>query len=129
MSSTAASTKKGKVYDKIFALCSPGDLLTNHALVGRHGGREHASCDKLAWLAETNKQLVEKNDQLDKELKDEVARLTSENTKLKEWVSKLDKDFSSKLLITQLLISFTIIHHAQHRLMLECSRTPKHKDT
>jgi hypothetical protein len=40
--------------------------------------------DKLARLAESNKELVEKNDQLDKERKDEVARLTSENTKLKE---------------------------------------------
>jgi cell division protein FtsB len=53
--------------------------------------------DKLAWLSESNKELVEKNDQLDKERKDEVARLTSENTKLKERVTKLDKDFSSKL--------------------------------
>jgi cell division protein FtsB len=53
--------------------------------------------DKLAWLAKNNKELVEKNDQLNKEHKDEVARLTSENTKLKEWVTKLDKDFSSKL--------------------------------
>jgi hypothetical protein len=39
---------------------------------------------------------MEKNDQLDKELKGEVARLTSENTKLKEQVTKIDKDFSSK---------------------------------
>jgi hypothetical protein len=37
--------------------------------------------DKLA-LAESNKELVEKNNQLDKERKDEVARLTSKNTKL-----------------------------------------------
>jgi hypothetical protein len=85
--------------------------------------------DKLAWLSESNKELVEKNNQLDKELKDEVACLTSENTKLKERVTKLDKDFSSKLSTTQLLISFTNIHHAQHGLMLECSRKPKHKDT
>jgi hypothetical protein len=85
--------------------------------------------DKLARLAESNKELVEKNDQLNKECKDEVARLTSENTKLKERVTKLDKDFSSKLSTTQLLIPFTIIHHAQHGLMLECSRTPKCKDT
>jgi hypothetical protein len=85
--------------------------------------------DKLAQLSETNKQLVEKNAQLDKELKDKVARLTSENTKLKERVTKLDKDFLCKLLITQLLIFFTIIHHAHHGLVLECSRTPEHKDT
>jgi predicted nuclease with TOPRIM domain len=85
--------------------------------------------DKLARLAESNKELVEKSDQLDKAHKDEVARLTSENTKLKEQVSKLNKDFSSKLSTTQLLIPFTIIHHAQHGLMLECSRTPKRKDT
>jgi hypothetical protein len=52
--------------------------------------------DKLARLLETNKELMKKNDQLDKELKDEVAHLTSENTKLMEWVTKLDKDFSSK---------------------------------
>jgi cell division septum initiation protein DivIVA len=52
--------------------------------------------DKLARLLETNKELMEKNDQLDKELKGEVARVTSENTKLKERVTKLDKDFSSK---------------------------------
>jgi hypothetical protein len=42
--------------------------------------------DKLARLAESNKEQVEKNNQLDKERKDEVARLTSENTKLKERV-------------------------------------------
>jgi hypothetical protein len=72
---------------------------------------------------------VEKNDQLDKELKDEVACLTSENTKLKEQVTKLDKDFSSKLSSTELLIFFTIIHHAQHGLVLKCSPTPEHKDT
>jgi hypothetical protein len=83
--------------------------------------------DKLR-LAESNKELVEKNDQLDKERKDEVARLTSENTKLKERVTKLDKDFSSKLSTTQLMIPFSIIHHAQHGIMLECSCTPKHKD-
>jgi hypothetical protein len=46
--------------------------------------------DKLARLSESNKELLEKNDQLDKELKDEVARLTNENTKLKERVTKLD---------------------------------------
>jgi hypothetical protein len=40
--------------------------------------------DKLARLAESNKELMEKNDQLDKKRIDEVARLTSENTKLKE---------------------------------------------
>jgi hypothetical protein len=85
--------------------------------------------DKLARLSESNKELVEKNDQLDKERKDEVARLTSENTKLKERVTKLDKDFSSKLSTTQLMISFAIIHHAQHGLVLDCSRTPKRKDT
>jgi hypothetical protein len=43
-------------------------------------------------------------------------------------VTKLDKDFSSKLPTTQLLIPFSIIHHAQHGLMLECSRAPKHQD-
>jgi hypothetical protein len=85
--------------------------------------------DKLAQLAESNKELVEKNSQLDKERKDEVARLTSENTKLKEWVTKLDKDFVSKLSTTQPLIPLSIIHHAQHGLMLECSRAPKHQDT
>jgi GrpB-like predicted nucleotidyltransferase (UPF0157 family) len=46
--------------------------------------------DKLARLSESKKELLEKNDQLDKELKDEVARLTNENTKLKERVTKLD---------------------------------------
>jgi hypothetical protein len=66
--------------------------------------------DKLVRLVESNKELVEKNDQLDKERKDEVARLTSENTKLKERVTKLDKDFSSKLSTTQLMIPFSIIH-------------------
>jgi predicted nuclease with TOPRIM domain len=84
--------------------------------------------DKLARLAESNKELVEKNNQLDKERKDEVARLTSENTKLKERVTKLDKDFVSKLSTTQSLIPFSIIHHAQHGLMLECSHAPKHQD-
>jgi hypothetical protein len=72
---------------------------------------------------------MEKKDQLDKELIDEVARLTSKNTKLKERVTKLDNEFSSKLSTTQLLIFFTIIHHAQHGLVLECSRAPEHKDT
>jgi cell division protein FtsL len=72
---------------------------------------------------------VEKNNQLDKERKDEVTCLTSENTKLKERVTKLDKGFASKLTTTQLLISFSIIHHAQHGLTLECSRTPKRQDT
>jgi hypothetical protein len=85
--------------------------------------------DKLARLAESNKELMEKNDQLDKKRIDEVARLTSENTKLKERVTKLDKEFSSKLSTTQLLIPFTIIHHAQHGLMLEGSHMPKCKDT
>jgi hypothetical protein len=85
--------------------------------------------DKLARLAESNKELVEKNSQLNKEHKDEVARLTSENTKMKERVTKLDKDFSSKLSTTQLLIPFSIIHHAQHGLMLECSHVPKCQDT
>jgi hypothetical protein len=85
--------------------------------------------DKLAQLAESNKDLVEKNSQLNKEHKDEVARLTSKNTKLKERVTKLDKDFSSKLSTTQLLIPFSIIHHARHGLMLEYSRVPKHQDT
>jgi predicted nuclease with TOPRIM domain len=87
-------------------------------------GRQHTFCsagmeaekmllvDKLAWLVESNKELMEKNNQLDKERKDEVARLTSENTKLKERVIKLDKDFSSKLSTTQSLIPFSIIHHA-----------------
>jgi predicted nuclease with TOPRIM domain len=84
--------------------------------------------DKLARLSESNKELVEKNDHLDKELKDEVARLTSKNTKLKEQVTKLDKDFSSKLSSTEFLIFFTIIHHAQYGLVLECSPTPEHKD-
>jgi myosin heavy subunit len=74
--------------------------------------------DKLARLAKINKELVEKNDQLDKEHKDEVAHLTSKNTKLKERVSKLDKNFSSKLSTTQLLIPFSIIHHAQMVLCL-----------
>jgi hypothetical protein len=81
--------------------------------------------DKLARLAESNKELVEKNNQLDKEHKDEFARLTSENTKLKERVTKLDKDFSSKLSTTQSLTSFSIIQHAQHGLMIKCSRAPK----
>jgi hypothetical protein len=85
--------------------------------------------DKLARLTESNKELMEKNTQLDKERKDEAARLTSENTKLKERVTKLDKDFASKLSTTQSLIPFSIIHHAQHGLMLECSRAPKHQDT
>jgi hypothetical protein len=40
--------------------------------------------DKLARLTESNKELMKKNTQLDKEHKDEVSRLTSENTKLKE---------------------------------------------
>jgi predicted nuclease with TOPRIM domain len=53
--------------------------------------------DKLAQLTKINKELMEKNTQLDKERQDEVARLTSENTKLKERVTKLDKDFASKL--------------------------------
>jgi cell shape-determining protein MreC len=68
--------------------------------------------DKLAWLAKSNKELVEKNNQLDKEHKDDVARLTSENTNLKEQVTKLDKDFASKLSTTQSLIPSNIIHHA-----------------
>jgi hypothetical protein len=85
--------------------------------------------DKLARIAESNKELVEKNNKLDKERKDEVARLTSENTKMKERVTNLDKEFSSKLSTTQLLIPFSIIHLAQHGVMLECSRMPKHKDT
>jgi hypothetical protein len=85
--------------------------------------------DKLARLAESNKELVEKNNQLDKERKDEVARLTNENTKMKERATKLDKDFSSKLSTTQSLISFSIIHHAQHGLMLECSHALKRQDT
>jgi hypothetical protein len=84
MSNTTTLTRRRKVYDKIFVHCSPYDLLTTHVLLGRHEGREDASVDKLARLAESNKELVEKNSQLDKELKDEVARLTSENTKLKE---------------------------------------------
>jgi hypothetical protein len=37
--------------------------------------------NKIARQAESNKELVEKNDQLEKEHSDEVARLTSENTK------------------------------------------------
>jgi hypothetical protein len=78
---------------------------------------------------ESNKELVERNNQLDKECKDEVARLTSENTKLKERVTKFDKDLSSKLSTTQSLIPFNIIHHAQHGLMLECSHAPKCQDT
>jgi hypothetical protein len=85
--------------------------------------------DKLAWLAQSNKELVEKNNKLNKEHKDEVARLTSENTKLKERMTKLDKDFSSKWSTTQSLIPFSIIHHAQHGLMLECSHMPKRQDT
>jgi hypothetical protein len=52
--------------------------------------------NKLARLSETNKELMKKNEHLDKELKGVVARLTSENTKMKEQVTKLDKDFSSK---------------------------------
>jgi hypothetical protein len=44
-------------------------------------------------------------------------------------MTKLDKDISSKLLTNQLLIPFSIIHHDQHGLMLECSRAPKHQDT
>jgi hypothetical protein len=85
--------------------------------------------DKLARLAKSNKELVEKNNQLNKVYKDEVARLTSENTKLKEQVTKRDKDFSSKLSTMQSLIPFSIIHHAQHGLMLEYSHAPKHQDT
>jgi cellobiose-specific phosphotransferase system component IIB len=85
--------------------------------------------NKLAPLAESNKELVEKNNQLNKERKDEAARLTSDNTKLKEQLTKLDKDFSSKLSTTQLLIPFSIIHHAQYGLMFECNRAPKHQDT
>jgi hypothetical protein len=72
---------------------------------------------------------MEKNNRLDKECKDEVARLTSKNTKLKERVTKLDRDFASKLSTTQSLIPFSIIHHAHHGLMLECSRAPKRQDT
>jgi hypothetical protein len=56
--------------------------------------------DKLAQLAKTNKELMEKNTKLDKERQGEVARLTSENTKLKERVTKQDKDFASKPLTT-----------------------------
>jgi hypothetical protein len=52
--------------------------------------------NKLARLSETNKELMKKNENLDKELKCVVARLTSENTQMKEQVTKLDKDFSSK---------------------------------
>jgi hypothetical protein len=85
--------------------------------------------DKLARLEESNKELVEKNNKLNKEHKEEVAHLTCENTKLKERVTKLDKDFSSKFLTTQSLIPFSIIHHAQHGLMFECSRAPKRQDT
>jgi hypothetical protein len=84
---------------------------------------------KLARLAESNKELVEKNNQLNKEHKDEVALLTSENTKLKERVAKLDKDFSSKLSTTQSLIPFSIIHHAQHGIMFNYSCAPKCQDT
>jgi hypothetical protein len=68
--------------------------------------------DKLAQLTESNKELMVKNTQLDKERKDEVACLTSENTKLKEQVTKLDKDFTSKLSTTQSLIPLSIIYHA-----------------
>jgi predicted nuclease with TOPRIM domain len=68
--------------------------------------------DKLAQLAKVNKELIEKNTQLDKERQDEVACLTGENTKLKERVTKLDKDFASKLPTTQLLIPISTIHHA-----------------
>jgi hypothetical protein len=85
--------------------------------------------DKLAQLTESNKELMEKNTQLDKECKDEVARLTSENTKLKERVTKLEKDFASKLSTTQSSIHFSIIHHAQHGLMLECSLALECQDT
>jgi hypothetical protein len=85
--------------------------------------------DKLARLTKSNKVLMEKNNQLNKELKDEVAHLTNENTKLKERVTKLNKDFASKLSATQSLICFSFIHHAQHGLMLECSRAPKRQDT
>jgi hypothetical protein len=85
--------------------------------------------DKLAWLVESNKELIEKNTQLDKERKDEVVRLTSENTKMKERVTKLEKDFASKLLTTQLLIPIGTLHHAQHGPLLKCSCTPKHQDT
>jgi hypothetical protein len=109
MSSATYLTRRREVYDKIFIHYSPYNWLTAHTLLGKHGGREDT--------------------QLDKEHKDEVARLTSENTKLKEWVTKLDKDFASKLSTTQSSIPFTIIHHAQHGLMLECSRAPKCQDT
>jgi hypothetical protein len=84
---------------------------------------------KLAQLTKINKELMEKNTQLDKERQDEVARLTSENTKLKERVTKLDKDFASKLLTTQLLIPISTIHHAQHGPLLKCSCMPKRQDT
>jgi predicted nuclease with TOPRIM domain len=81
--------------------------------------------DKLAQLTKINKELMEKNTQLDKEHKDEVVRLTSENTKLKEQVTKLEKDFTSKLPTTQLLIPISTLHHAQHGHMLGCSHAPK----
>jgi cell shape-determining protein MreC len=68
--------------------------------------------DKLAQLAKTNKELIEKNTQLDKERQGEVARLTSENTRLKEPMMKLGKDFTSKPSITQLLVLISTIHHA-----------------
>jgi hypothetical protein len=72
---------------------------------------------------------MEINTQLNKECKDEVARLTSENSKLKEQVTKMDEDFASKLSTTQSLIPFSIFHHAQHDLMLECNHVPKRQDT
>jgi predicted nuclease with TOPRIM domain len=85
--------------------------------------------DKLAQLTEINKDLLEKNTQLDKECKDRIARLTSENTKLKEWVTKLDKDFISKLSTTQVLSPISIICHAQHGLTLQLqsyAKIPRH---
>jgi hypothetical protein len=83
--------------------------------------------DKLAQLTESNKELMEKSTQLDKERKDEVARLNSENIRLKEQVTKLDKDFASKLSTTPSLIPLSIIYHAQHDLPLEYSPAPEHQ--
>jgi hypothetical protein len=83
--------------------------------------------DKLAQLTKINKELMEKNTQLDKERQDKVARLTSENTKLKELVTKLDKDFASKLSTSQSLMPLSIFYHAQRGCMLGCSRAPKHQ--
>jgi FtsZ-binding cell division protein ZapB len=85
--------------------------------------------DKPTQLTMINKELMEKNTQLDMERQDEVARLTSENTKLKERVTKLDTDFARKLSPIQSLMPLSIFYHAQHGHMPGCSRAPKRQGT